>query len=65
MLAHLSVLAEVRERLTSDKLEGLRDHLTRVTSLVVAVVGHDCSRISCVCGVVVAAMAGSGELVTK
>jgi hypothetical protein len=64
VLACLSILAEARDRLTSDKLEGLRDHLI-ATALVVLGVGHDCGCVLCVCGVVVAAMAGSGGTVTK
>jgi hypothetical protein len=52
-------LVEAREKLTSDELEGLGDHL--LTAVVVLVVGHDCGCAWIVFGAGVAAMAGGSR----
>jgi hypothetical protein len=52
-------LVEAREKLTSDELEGLGDHL--LTAVVVLVVGHDCGYAWIVVGAGVAAMAGGSR----
>jgi hypothetical protein len=52
-------LVEAREKLTSDELEGLGDHL--LTAVVVLVVGHDCGYAWIVFGAGVAAMAGGSR----